>query len=203
MIQRHNAPHVRAHIREYFARGARRFHISALVEVLPTFLLISVLLFFAGLVVFAFHGNHIVAYSTLAIVASCFLSYLALTLMSLIYHDCPYQTPLTAPLWFCTQIVSFSLFSVAHYGAKELRKLRKLRGVVTENMVKSYQDMQNNKVKSLSEGMMSMLQNSAKRVSMDTYKSALGWMLDQLDDDHGLEEFVAEIPELYNSEALV
>ncbi|KAI9439594.1 hypothetical protein H4582DRAFT_1780248, partial [Lactarius indigo] len=52
MIQRHNAPHVRAHIREYFAQGARRFHISALVEVLPSLLLISVLLFFAGLVVF-------------------------------------------------------------------------------------------------------------------------------------------------------
>ncbi|KAI9435654.1 hypothetical protein BJY52DRAFT_1422109 [Lactarius psammicola] len=28
------------------------------------------------------------------------------------------------------------------------------------------------------------------------------WMLDQLDDDHGLEEFDTEIPELYNSEAL-
>ncbi len=48
-----------------------------------------------------------------------------------------------------------------------------------------------------------MLENSTKRVSMDTYRSALGWMLDQLDDDHGLEEFVAGVPELYNSEALV
>ncbi|KAH9054983.1 hypothetical protein EDB87DRAFT_1567813, partial [Lactarius vividus] len=76
MIQRHNAPHVRAHIREYFAQGARRFHISTLVEVLPSLLLISVLLFFAGLVVFAFRANHIVAYSALAIVASCFLSYI-------------------------------------------------------------------------------------------------------------------------------
>ncbi|KAH9173715.1 hypothetical protein EDB89DRAFT_1849707, partial [Lactarius sanguifluus] len=81
MIQRHNAPHVRAHIREYFAQGARRFHISTLVEVLPSLLLVSVLLFFAGLVVFAFRANHIVAYAALAIVASCFLSYIVLTLM--------------------------------------------------------------------------------------------------------------------------
>ncbi|KAH9037337.1 hypothetical protein EDB84DRAFT_1577617, partial [Lactarius hengduanensis] len=203
MIQRHDAPHVRAHIREYFAQGARRFHISTLVEVLPSLLLISVLLFFAGLVVFAFRAYHIVAYAALAIVASCFLSYIALTLMSLLYHDCPYQTPLTAPLWFCAQIILLFLFSVAHYGTRKLRKLNKLRGVFTENMAKSFQDMQNNKAKSLSEGMTSILESSAKRVSMDTYRSALGWMLGQLDDDYELEEFVVEIPGLYNSEALV
>ncbi|KAH8991230.1 hypothetical protein EDB92DRAFT_1763441, partial [Lactarius akahatsu] len=54
IIQRNHAPHVRAHIREYFSRGARRFRIIGLVETLPFLLLLSVLLFFAGLVVFAF-----------------------------------------------------------------------------------------------------------------------------------------------------
>ncbi|KAI9449975.1 hypothetical protein BJY52DRAFT_1126253, partial [Lactarius psammicola] len=93
MVQRNHAPHVRAHIREYFARGARRFGISGLVDVLPFLLLISVLLFFAGLVVFAFRANHVVAYLTLAIVAFCLLSYLTLTLTPLISHDCPYHTP--------------------------------------------------------------------------------------------------------------
>ncbi|KAF8261488.1 hypothetical protein EI94DRAFT_1606617, partial [Lactarius quietus] len=93
MIQRHNAPHVRAHIREYFAQGARTFRISAFVELLPSLLLVSVLLFFAGLIVFAFSANHIVAYSALAIVASCFLSYIVLTLIPIIHHNCPYQTP--------------------------------------------------------------------------------------------------------------
>jgi hypothetical protein len=203
MIQRHNAPHVRAHIREYFAQGARRFRISALVEVLPSLLLLSVLLFFAGLVVFAFSTNNIVAYSTLAIVASFFLSYIAFTLMPLIHHDCPYQTPLTAPLWSCTQTVSFFLLTIAHYGAKEFYKLSTLRGVVTANTVKSFHDKRSSKVKSLSEGMMCTLENSAKCFSMDTYRSALRWMLDRLVDDLELEEFIAEIPELYNSEALV
>ncbi|KAH9173696.1 hypothetical protein EDB89DRAFT_1849680, partial [Lactarius sanguifluus] len=54
MIQRNHAPHVRAHIREYFSRGARKFRIFVLVETLPFLILVSVLLFFAGLVVFAF-----------------------------------------------------------------------------------------------------------------------------------------------------
>ncbi|KAH8991224.1 hypothetical protein EDB92DRAFT_1798399, partial [Lactarius akahatsu] len=73
MIQRNHAPHVRAHIREYFSRGARRFRIFGLVEALPFLILISVLLFFTGLVVFAFPTNHTVAFITLAIVAICLI----------------------------------------------------------------------------------------------------------------------------------
>ncbi|KAI0267568.1 hypothetical protein BGY98DRAFT_900790, partial [Russula aff. rugulosa BPL654] len=95
LTQRNYPPHVRAHIREYFARGATRFHISQLVETLPALLLISVLLFFSGLVVFAFRGNIIVAYITVAVVAFCVLWYIILTLAPLIYHDCPYRTPLS------------------------------------------------------------------------------------------------------------
>ncbi|KAH9055003.1 hypothetical protein EDB87DRAFT_1536932, partial [Lactarius vividus] len=93
-VQQNHAPHICAHIREYFARGARKFHIFALVEALPILLFISMHLFFAGLVVFAFRANHTVAYFPTAIVGFCSLSYIALTLMPLIFHDCPYDTPL-------------------------------------------------------------------------------------------------------------
>ncbi|KAI9439622.1 hypothetical protein H4582DRAFT_1767720, partial [Lactarius indigo] len=93
MIKRNHPPHDRAHIREYFSRGARRFRIFALVEALPFLLLISVLLFFGGLVAFAFLANRTAACITAAIVGFCILSYVALTLMPLIYHDCPYHTP--------------------------------------------------------------------------------------------------------------
>ncbi|KAH9015661.1 hypothetical protein EDB85DRAFT_1875622, partial [Lactarius pseudohatsudake] len=93
MIQRNHAPHVRAHIREYFYRGAGKFRIFALVEALPFLILISVLLFFTGLVVFAFPTNHTVAFVTLAIVAICLILYIAFTLMPLIRHGCPYYTP--------------------------------------------------------------------------------------------------------------
>ncbi|KAH9013834.1 hypothetical protein EDB85DRAFT_1876761, partial [Lactarius pseudohatsudake] len=50
IIQRNHAPHVRAHIREYLSRGAHKFGIFGLVKALPLLLLISVFLFFAGLV---------------------------------------------------------------------------------------------------------------------------------------------------------
>ncbi|KAH9173692.1 hypothetical protein EDB89DRAFT_2155086 [Lactarius sanguifluus] len=75
-IQQSHAPHVHAHI---FSGGARKFRITGLVETLPFLLLVSMLLFFAGLIVFTFLVNHIVAYITLTIVGICFLSYIAFT----------------------------------------------------------------------------------------------------------------------------
>ncbi|KAH8983792.1 hypothetical protein EDB86DRAFT_3050036, partial [Lactarius hatsudake] len=96
MIRKNYPPHDRAHIREYFSRGARRFRIFALVEALPFLLLVSVLLFFAGLVAFAFLANRTAACFTSAIVGFCILSYISLSLMPLKYHDCPYHTPFTS-----------------------------------------------------------------------------------------------------------
>ncbi|KAI9433491.1 hypothetical protein H4582DRAFT_2060905 [Lactarius indigo] len=198
MVQRNHAPHVRAHIREYFARGARRFGISWLVDVLPFLLLISILLFFAGLVVFAFRANHVVAYFTLSIVAFCLLSYLALTLTPLFSHDCPYHTPLTSLLWFCAHKALVFLFSTTHLCAKHLHeKWGAVSGAVVE-----FQNIQKNRIKSFPEGMISNLENSAKRISMEIYSSALGWTLSQLDEDHELENFAAGIPGLYESGAL-
>jgi hypothetical protein len=71
---------------------------SKLVQTLPALLLITVLLFFSGLVVFKFLGNIIVTYITVAIVALCVLWYIILTLAPPIFHDCPYQTPSSTPL---------------------------------------------------------------------------------------------------------
>ena len=88
---RYPPPSPRTHSR-YFARGADRFHISKLVEALPALLLISALLFFSGLIVFAFRGNIIVACITVTIIAFCVFKNI-LTLARLIIHDCPYQTP--------------------------------------------------------------------------------------------------------------
>ena len=198
IIQRNHAPHVRAHIREYFSRGARKFHIFGLVELLPSLLLLSVLLFFAGLVVFAFLAHHTVAFITVAVVGFCFLSYIALTLMPLIYHDCPYNTPLTSVLWFSHQIIGLSFFSVLHRTAKQLFDRW---GAVEESWVISLHRWHKKKAKALSKGMIWKLEQSAKRISMEIYKKTFVWTLHQLDQDHELEEFVAGIPGLYESEA--
>ncbi|KAH8991216.1 hypothetical protein EDB92DRAFT_684308 [Lactarius akahatsu] len=198
-IRRNHAPHVRAHIREYFARGARKFGIFGLVEALPFLLFVSVHLFFAGLVAFAFHANHTVAYFTVAIVGFCTLSFIAITLMPLIFHDCPYYTPLTPVLWYSAQIIPLSFLSVLYHGAKQMHDRW---GTVSDGILKVFRDRHEYKVKSLSEGMISKFENSAKRISMDIYKGTLVRTLHWLNEDRDLEEFVAGIPGLCESNAL-
>jgi len=69
-------------------------------------------------------------------------------------------------------------------------------------MVKSFQDRQESKAKSLSENIISKLENSTEYISIVVYKKILIRTLHWLNEDHELEEFVAGIPGLYWSEAL-
>ncbi|KAI9434963.1 hypothetical protein H4582DRAFT_2100676 [Lactarius indigo] len=200
VVQRNHETHVRAHIQEYFSQGTHRFRIYRLVEMLPFLLFVSLLLFFVGLIVFAFLANRIVAYITIGIVGFCFLSYIALTLMPLLYHDCPYYTPFTSLLWYIARFVPFFFFSALYGGAKQLHYRW---GTVGVGMVKSFRDRKMNVAKSLAEGMISRLENSAKRISMDIYKSTLIRTLFWLKEDHELEEFVTGIPGLCESKALI
>ncbi|KAH9025462.1 hypothetical protein EDB85DRAFT_2149793 [Lactarius pseudohatsudake] len=199
MIQRNHPPHVRAHIREYFSRGARRFHIFWLVEALPFLLLISVLLFFAGLLAFAFLANRTAACITATIVGFCILSYIALTLMPLKYHDCPYHTPFTSLIWITAQLIPLTYVSFV-YHCKKL--WYEHIGEDDQETVKSFRDQQEKKLKSLSEGRIPKLESSAKLPSMHIYKKTLVRTLNWLSEDRELEKFVTGIPGLCESEAL-
>ena len=198
IVQRKYAPLHYVRIHEYFSRGAHRFGIFGFVEVLPLLLLLSVLLFFAGLVVFAFRGNHVVAYFTLAIVGFFTLSYIALTLMPLVFHDCPYQTPLTSVLWFFVQLSTRSFFSVLYHGAKLFPNRR---SAFRDSIAKSFRQRQKYETKSLSRNIISKLKTSTGYFPIDTTKRVLTRTLHWLNEDHELEEFVAGIPGLYESKA--
>jgi hypothetical protein len=196
IVRRNHPPHIRAHIREYFYQGARKFGLFGLAELLPSLLIISVLLFFAGLVVFAFLGNHTVAKFTLAIVGFCFLSYITFTLMPLVFHDCPYWTPLTTVLWFVSRIIGLAFYWVRGRGATYLGRHWSL---LSEGRVKLYRETHEEKAKLWSEDMVSQLEVSAKCISMKIYTKALTWTVHQLGKGLELEEFVAGIPDLYES----
>ncbi|KAH8995455.1 hypothetical protein EDB92DRAFT_207024 [Lactarius akahatsu] len=200
MIRRNHPPHDRAHIREYFSRGARRFRIFALVEALPFLLLISVLLFFAGLVAFAFLANRTAACFTAAIVGFCILSYIALTLMPLTYHDCPYHTPFTSLIWYTAQLIPLSWFSFTYHCAKAWYYRWGATGGKTT--VELLRDRQEKKLTSFSEGRTARLERSAKRLSMDIYKKTLVRTLNWLSEDLELGKFISGIPGLCESEAL-
>ena len=200
IVQRKYEPLHAARVHEYFSRGARRIGIFALVDVLPLFLLLSVFLFFTGLVVFAFRGNHIVAYFTLAVVGFSILSYTALSLMSLISHDYLFQTPLTLVFRFSFLIVRFIFISVLHRGAKQMYYRW---GTARKTVVGSFWTRQKKTAESFSENIISKLENSDELLSMDMYKKLLIRTLHWLNEDHELEEFAAGIPGLYKSRTFV
>ena len=196
MVRQNHPPHIRAHIREYFYQGARRFGIFGLVELMPSLIVVAVLLFFAGLVVFAFLANHSVASITLSIVGFCFLLYIVFTMMPLISHDCPYSTPLTSVLWYASRKIGLTFYWVRDRGASYLRRHSYL---LSERRVELYRQTYKKKAKLSSEDMVSQLQVSAKRISMELYTKLLAWTLDEISKDHELEEFAAGIPDLYES----
>ncbi|KAI9439653.1 hypothetical protein H4582DRAFT_2215157 [Lactarius indigo] len=160
-------------------------------------LLLSVFLFFVGLVVFAFRSNNTVAHVTVAIVGFCALSYITFTLMPLIFCDCPYHTPLTSIIRFFAQIISLSFLLVLYHGEKQYKRW----GTVSWSTVIYFRDRLTYRVSSLSENIVSKLENSAGSLSMDMYKNMLVRTVRWLNDDNELEEFVAGVPGLYQSEA--
>ncbi|KAH8979417.1 hypothetical protein EDB86DRAFT_643027 [Lactarius hatsudake] len=181
-----------------FFPEARKFGITKFAELLLLLLLLSVFLFFAGLVVFAFRSNHAVAYFTVAIVGFCVLSYIVFTLVPLFFHDCPYHTPLTPVIRFSAHIISLSFLSVVYRSAKQLHLHW---GTVDGNLVNSFREQLKYRTRSLSENIVSRLENSAEPLSIDMYKNMLVRTVHWLNEDHELEEFVAAIPGLYESEA--
>ena len=125
---------------------------------------------------------------------------MVLTLTPLIFLNCSYYTPLTSIILFTTQKVPLFFSSVLYRGTKYLHK--NLGSRVGTDRVKRYHDTYKKKAKSWSEDVISKLSSLAtKRISSDIYKMALTWTLLQLDQDHELEEFVAGIPGLYESDA--
>ena len=74
-------------------------------------------------------------------------------------------------------------------------------GAISEGIVRSFRERQKKMAKSFSENIIIKLKNSTGPLSVDMYKKLLVWTLHWLNEDYELEEFVAGIPGLYESEA--
>ena len=98
----------RARVRSLLFRGAKRYKISLLVEILPTLLHLSVYLFFGGLMI-TFHTiNKNVAIAVDASAGFSGLAYIALTILPCIDVKCPFRTPISKILWYPLRAFLFS-----------------------------------------------------------------------------------------------
>ncbi|KAJ7278795.1 hypothetical protein C8J57DRAFT_1502637 [Mycena rebaudengoi] len=161
-----SAPVVRARIFSYLYYGLKRFNMHAVVEVIPLLLHASLLLFLAGLVAFLLPVNRIIMGVAAGLLALLILVYCTLTILPILYLDCPYRTPLSSACW------------------RLLSTLRQTLGLaatdrtptVVEAMVKAATGI------------------SDERTNRD--HRALIWTVKSLADDTELEPFIESIPDV-------
>jgi Family of unknown function (DUF6535) len=217
LTQPHVAIHKRAHIRSFFAEGAHRFHSHVIVEAIPVLLHISVFLFLVGLVISFFTIHHTVAYIILSATTVFFLFYASITVMPIIYHDCPYTSPLTTLVWYISREIAVAIPSAIDYVVNSLKKFKESfihlvagsrsatktstppPGPSSPSLPSSPSD---DYEPLLSESITEAIYASAMRPDSQRDARALAWTLDRLDEDGELVQFAAGIPKFSHSTAV-
>ena len=100
----------RARVRSLLYINAELYNVPLMVEILPTFLHLSVFLFFGGLVI-TFHTIHKrVAIAVDVAVGLSGLAYIAMSFLPCVDTRCPYRTPISRILWYpCQAAFSFAV----------------------------------------------------------------------------------------------
>ncbi|KAJ7238644.1 hypothetical protein C8J57DRAFT_1143922, partial [Mycena rebaudengoi] len=94
-----SSPLIRARIFAFLYYGLKRFNMHTVVEVIPLLLHASLILFFAGLVVFLIPVNPIIMALVSFLLIIVIAVYSLLTILPLKYLDSPYRTPLSTAFW--------------------------------------------------------------------------------------------------------
>ncbi|KAJ7164285.1 hypothetical protein C8R46DRAFT_998056, partial [Mycena filopes] len=94
----HSAPVVRARIFAYLFYGLKRFKLHVVVELVPLLLHSSLVFFFAGLVAFLLPVNTVLVAITSCVLGLTLVIYSFLTVLPILWPDCPYRTPLSSGL---------------------------------------------------------------------------------------------------------
>lgn len=163
-------PHLRARICAYLYQGLAKFGMAAVVETIPLLLHISLLLFFAGLVEFLWPINVAMGYLVLAMLALCITLYATITILPIIYSDCPYRTPLSSLWWRILRTMRLLRRRDAQGGDK----------LVTSSMAETRN--------------LDATDISSKRDNRDL--EAMCWTMASLRDSSELEPFVEVIPKV-------
>jgi hypothetical protein len=186
------AIHERARIRAYFAEGVTRFRMSVTVEAIPALLHISVFLFLAGLIVSLFAIHHTIAYVVLAATAVCSFVYAAITVMPVICHDSPYTSPFSASAWYIPRKTALAVVNTVY---RVMDLLGKYSNFVYNRKHRTMPSLcEKVPPRRFSRDMTEAAHDAAKRAKNQLDARALGWTLDQLDEEGELVKFAAGIP---------
>ena len=185
------SPHKRARIRAFFAEGVEKLHLPWAVEALPTLLHLSLVLFFAGLLVFLFNIHHTVFSFVAWWIGICAAVYACITFMPMLRHDSPYYAPLSSTAWFVVTGALFVFFRVLQW-VTHSRNF----GSMTW---KRFRDAKEGFLALFTQGMERIVERSARTLSSGIDGRALMWTFDCLDEDPELERFFGGVSGFCNS----
>ena len=183
-------PEDRARIRAFFKNGVDTMHISFAVEGLPTLLHLSLFLFFGGLVVFLFNINKEVSVYVTVCIGIFLLAYGSVTLLPLIRHDSPYNTPLSRPFWYLYAGILYVTFVVRafiadYHNSYSWDRLTDSRDRYRDWMLGGVEDAAWEKA----------LEPSSE-IDLGIFERTINTLV----DDDSLEKFFEAIPAFFNSE---
>ena len=185
-------------IRSFLFEGVESFKMTTIVEGILMVLHIAVVLFILGLIQFLFSVNLIVAGVVLGIFLLSMLFYCGMTILPIIWAECPYRTPLSvlvryAVIW-AMKLISKILEKI-YYAMPKRSLLERWSSLGWHKLVAITPDYdmavtREKKARDLSSGA------SKHRIDRD-----LRWTLNSLTTDSELEPFVAGLPTLLSVSA--
>ncbi|KAJ7162494.1 hypothetical protein C8R46DRAFT_1104841 [Mycena filopes] len=167
------SPVIQARVYSYLYYGLKRFNMHLVVEVVPLLLHMSLVLFLAGLVAFLQPIHPAVVKVSATLLGVIVILYLILSILPVIYSDCPYQTPFSPGLWRINQLCRWVI-------ARAIGGKSRLDVKIDETMVESMI----NRAK----------EPSDKRDNRDL--RSLTWTTMSLTDGRELEGFMNGIPDV-------
>ena len=202
LTQSQSAIHKRARFRSFFAEGVARFHLAFAVETIPALLHISMFLFLTGLVISLFSIHHTIAIIVLAATVVGGFLYMVITVMPVIYHNSPYQSPLSDLAWDLPRRAAKALLSAAWHIVSLKVSLQKRTGFVKTNYISPLCTRISKCKKRLSVSMARATEEAAAKEHWGIDARALIWTLDKSHEESELEKFIAGIPKFTDSKAV-
>ena len=171
---------------------------TAIVECIPTVLHVAVLLFILGLIQFLFSVNLIVAGAVLGIYLLLASLYFGMTILPIIWAECPYRTPFSVPVRYAViwpmKIIHKILDEI--YWATSPGSLPEKWSQVGRDRLDAITPEYNLAVSREEKAQDISLEASKRRIDRE-----LRWTLDNLTTDSELEPFVASLPALLSVSA--
>ncbi|KAF8207487.1 hypothetical protein K438DRAFT_1815027 [Mycena galopus ATCC 62051] len=171
----YSAPVIRARMISFLYYGLKRFNMHTVVEIVPLLLHAAVLFFFGGLVAFLAPINRFIMLLSAGLLGIMVTCYFVITVLPLVYLDCPYHTPLSSALWwfFGRLRVAWNLLRRRLIDSKIVAA--RFHTIVAAMAIRA-------------------MEFTAERVSRD--RRALIWTLKSLADENEFEPLVQSIPDL-------